>query len=483
MISYFLIIWPVLEIVSIIYFFYKKNTKTTLSSLKAIIIVINLVIIFGLLIYRLNYTSFALAILQLYFSIDLFYGQNFQKLISKYYIRSFVGFIIFYCALSLIYLFNISYAFYLSYIILVDLAYIYYSEIRLIRQTTLQASQSLSDSSLPTVTVAIPARNETTSLNDCLLSIVQNDYPKLEILVYDDQSDNPKTSQIIKSFAQDGVIFMPGSSAPDGWLAKNWALQQLTERANGQYLIFCSANLRLDIQAVRHLISLTIKEHYNLLSVIPCNTLQKKFLINLHQPLRYAFEILMPLRLTKKYPGLSSCLVIKKDDLLEIDSFNNLSQSINIANDLANEILKHKNNKYGFIRLPDIMSNKNNQELSETSTRLNFAKLNYSILTTGIYCLLLLAVGFWQYYELIWAIFNFNTGLIIVGLINLGLLYLINYSLLKFTYPKVSKKYQLYYLSLILPLAEIYFINSSMLSYLNKTVYWRKRPVGDVQII
>jgi hypothetical protein len=62
---------------------------------------------------------------------------------------------------------------------------------------------SLSTKQLPALTVAVPARNETDDLEACLESLVANDYPKLEILVYDDCSQNTRTPEIIRSFALD----------------------------------------------------------------------------------------------------------------------------------------------------------------------------------------------------------------------------------------------------------------------------------------
>src|SRR5690606_10627587 len=63
-----------------------------------------------------------------------------------------------------------------------------------------------SDKELPTVSVCIPARNETNALEDCLRSMLANDYPKLEILVLDDCSQD-RTAEVIKSFAHAGVRF------------------------------------------------------------------------------------------------------------------------------------------------------------------------------------------------------------------------------------------------------------------------------------
>ncbi|MGI0133682.1 MAG: glycosyltransferase, partial [Candidatus Micrarchaeaceae archaeon] len=72
------------------------------------------------------------------------------------------------------------------------------STLRSIRKTrVIQAEESASGSNMPTLTVAIPARNETDDLEACLQSLITSDYPKLEILVLDDCSQNRRTPEII----------------------------------------------------------------------------------------------------------------------------------------------------------------------------------------------------------------------------------------------------------------------------------------------
>jgi hypothetical protein len=99
---------------------------------------------------------------------------------------------------------------------------------------------------LPTLTVAIPARNETDDLQQCLTSLLASNYPKLEVLVLDDCSQVKKTPQIIRDFAQGGVTFLEGQQPPKHWLAKNFAYDQLCQQANGQLIIFCGVDTRFE---------------------------------------------------------------------------------------------------------------------------------------------------------------------------------------------------------------------------------------------
>ena len=119
-------------------------------------------------------------------------------------------------------------------------------------QSELEKISRLEDT--PTVSLCIPARNETHALADCLSSAVASDYPKLEIIVLDDCSQD-KTSQIIRSFAHDGVRFISGEVPSDGWLGKNNAYQALATQAKGEYLVFMSVDTRVEKKSISQLIS------------------------------------------------------------------------------------------------------------------------------------------------------------------------------------------------------------------------------------
>src|ERR1700722_1166058 len=66
----------------------------------------------------------------------------------------------------------------------------------LIKSRPKVAEEYMGGSKLPSLSVAIPARNETQDLEDCLRSLIASDYPKLEILVLDDSSQEKRTPEI-----------------------------------------------------------------------------------------------------------------------------------------------------------------------------------------------------------------------------------------------------------------------------------------------
>jgi cellulose synthase/poly-beta-1,6-N-acetylglucosamine synthase-like glycosyltransferase len=149
----------------------------------------------------------------------------------------------------------------------------------------------LASRDLPTVSVCIPARNETDDLRDCLASLVASDYTKLEILVLDDSSQNRQTPEIIRSFAQSGVRFLAGKEPPVRWLAKNYAYQQLAEVANGELLLFCGVDTRFQPQTLSTLVKQLIQKNKSMISLLPRNPDQTGLRSLLIQPARYAWEL------------------------------------------------------------------------------------------------------------------------------------------------------------------------------------------------
>ncbi|HSX32029.1 MAG TPA: glycosyltransferase, partial [Candidatus Saccharimonadales bacterium] len=127
----------------------------------------------------------------------------------------------------------------------------------------------LSNDDLPTITVAIPARNETEDLQACLDSLVACDYPKLEILVLDDCSQTKRTPEIIRGYAHDGVRFIKGSEPSETWLPKNQAYDRLASEASGSYIVFCGVDIRFGQTSLRQLVELLTSKNKQMMSILP----------------------------------------------------------------------------------------------------------------------------------------------------------------------------------------------------------------------
>jgi len=96
----------------------------------------------------------------------------------------------------------------------------------------------------PFVSILVPARNEARRIGRCLASLAAQDYPRFEVLMLDDRSDDGTAERAKEvGFAAEGPLrILPGRSLPAGWIGKAWACEQLARAAGGDYLLFTDAD-------------------------------------------------------------------------------------------------------------------------------------------------------------------------------------------------------------------------------------------------
>jgi glycosyltransferase involved in cell wall biosynthesis len=130
----------------------------------------------------------------------------------------------------------------------------------------LSGPKMLSD--MPSVSVCIPARNETHAMTEALERVIASGYPKLEIIVLDDSSGDD-TSVLIKSFAHAGVRFVEGSPLPTGWLGKNHALEGLLHEASGSLILYLDVDTHSAPDTIEQLVAYSLQEKAAMISVLP----------------------------------------------------------------------------------------------------------------------------------------------------------------------------------------------------------------------
>lgn len=216
---------------------------------------------------------------------------------------------------------------------------------------------SYSDHDLPSLTVALPARNETADLQACLEALVTSTYPKLEILVLDDCSQNKQTPEIIRSFAHAGVRFIAGKVPPSDWLAKNYAYHQLAQQANGEILLFCGVDTRFRPDSLKTIVSLLLQNRQAMISVMPSNDLpagRRNPFSTIVQPARYAWELSLPQWLLRRPAVLSTCWLITAAALAKAGGFKAVSRGHLPESYFARRI--RYDGSYGFLRSDERIS-------------------------------------------------------------------------------------------------------------------------------
>jgi chlorobactene glucosyltransferase len=129
--------------------------------------------------------------------------------------------------------------------------------------------------------VLIPARNEANRISPCLHSLVNQDYPNIEILVLDDYSEDG-TAEVVRQFGK--VRLLIGKPLPEGWSGKSWACHQLANAAGGELLLFTDADTVHSVGAVSAAVREQRRTRADLLSVWPyqiSETLAEKLVIPL----------------------------------------------------------------------------------------------------------------------------------------------------------------------------------------------------------
>ncbi|HKU18378.1 MAG TPA: glycosyltransferase family 2 protein [Candidatus Saccharimonadales bacterium] len=248
---------------------------------------------------------------------------------------------------------------------------------RLQRTTWPRHLPHLSDKELPTVSVAIPARNETEALETCLESVIASDYPKLEVLVLDDCSQTKRTPEIIRSFAHAGVRFVQGKTPNDTWLPKNRAYQQLMDEASGDYIVFLGVDVQLAPGSIRQLVAALKQKKKQMMSILPRGSAFTQGRLALAQTMRYWWEVVPPRRWFGRPPVLSSCWIIAADALQAAGGFAAATRSVVPEAYFARQLLKQ--DAYSFMRSDlhlGITSNKSAAEQRTTAIRLRYPQVH-----------------------------------------------------------------------------------------------------------
>ncbi len=150
------------------------------------------------------------------------------------------------------------------------------------------------------VSVLIPARNEVANILTLLESLENQDYQNLEVIVLDDGSDDG-TYSLVSEFCEKHKRFkvIKGKPLAKGWLGKNYACHQLSEQANGKYLLFLDADEIVRDGLINNSLFRMDIGNLNLLSLFT-NQITRSFGEKSVVPLMYFLLLnLLPLRLVK----------------------------------------------------------------------------------------------------------------------------------------------------------------------------------------
>jgi chlorobactene glucosyltransferase len=130
------------------------------------------------------------------------------------------------------------------------------------------ADAPLADGTL--VSVIIPARNESATIETVVRSVLASTYRPLEILVVDDRSTDD-TAAIVRRLASEDarVRLVRGEPLPPGWYGKPWACLQGYRAARGELLLFTDADTRHGSELLARAVGALRAERADLVTVAP----------------------------------------------------------------------------------------------------------------------------------------------------------------------------------------------------------------------
>jgi glycosyltransferase involved in cell wall biosynthesis len=139
------------------------------------------------------------------------------------------------------------------------------------------------DAECPRISLMFAARDEEEKLPGALATLMEIDYPSLEVIAVDDRSKDA-TGRILDEFAaaHQRLRAVHVTELPPGWLGKPHALLKAFEVSTGDWLLFTDADVRFEHDALRRAVTLAKQrklDHLTLFGDVEMSGFWEKVLI------------------------------------------------------------------------------------------------------------------------------------------------------------------------------------------------------------
>gem|GEM_PF-238913 len=148
----------------------------------------------------------------------------------------------------------------------------------------------------PLISVIVPAHNEQATIEECLRSVLEQDYPRYEVILVDDRSKD-LTASIASDLARGRSNFelITLRNLAHGWTGKCHALDVGVRHASGEWLAFLDADSSLDRTALRQCYHAAQKNKVSMVTLSPKFMLKTFWEKALQPAFAVASSILFPL--------------------------------------------------------------------------------------------------------------------------------------------------------------------------------------------
>ena len=198
------------------------------------------------------------------------------------------------------------------------------------------------------ISVVVPLRNEASNVAELIDSLrAQKNLVHVEYLLLDDNSED-QTLALLHHHTSGLSNFhiLTGSTLPQGWIGKTWALQQLFERASGEIIVSVDADVRLVPDAINRAVTLLKNSQLDFLSPYP-KQLSFSWSEKLIQPLlQWSWMSTVILRIAEKC-SISSMVVangqffvVRRAALAQVSGYKSVSGKVLDDVELARALVK-----------------------------------------------------------------------------------------------------------------------------------------------
>lgn len=168
----------------------------------------------------------------------------------------------------------------------------------------------------PLISILVPARNEARNIEACVSSLLTQNYPRYEVIVLDDNSEDDTAELVMNLFRADDSehvrkILLRGDPLAEGWAGKCWACHQLSKIASGEYLLFIDADTTHAPGTLAAALTFARQRGTSLLSAWPhliTKTLGEKLIVPMIPLIGFAFFPHWLLPILQRFPSLSRLL-------------------------------------------------------------------------------------------------------------------------------------------------------------------------------
>jgi len=198
------------------------------------------------------------------------------------------------------------------------------------------------------VSVVVPLRNEATNVAELIDSLrAQKNLAQVEFLLLDDNSEDQTLTLLHQhTSGLSNFHILNGSTLPQGWIGKTWALQQLFERASGEIIVSVDADVRLVPDAISAAVTLLKETQLDFLSPYP-SQLAHSWSERLIQPLlQWSWMSTVILRIAEK-SSISSMVVangqffvVRRAALAQVGGYKSVSNKVLDDVELARTLVK-----------------------------------------------------------------------------------------------------------------------------------------------